>query len=43
MPDSVRFASSEAVAMRLNQSPSRLTICPIHSQRKFALPRIRVR
>ena len=39
-PDPVREAISDAEAIKLNQSPKRLTICPNQRLRQFALVRI---
>jgi hypothetical protein len=38
-PEPVREATSDAEAMRLNQSPKRLTTCPYQRFRKSAFPR----
>lgn len=40
IPDSVSDVIKAIDAMRLNQSPSKLTICPNHSQRKSAFSRM---
>ena len=38
-PEPVKLAMSDADAIRLNQSPSRLTICPNQRWRKLAFSR----